>query len=104
MHLGDATSPPREGATVEPGLGHDGWPRAITQDPAAAADVLSQLHRPAHDRGELLALLQATVTLTVRHLDTVDHASLTAELDPGHRTGPFTAATSDVIAWNFDDA
>ena len=68
MHLGDATSPPREAATVEPGLGHDGWQRAITQDPAA--DVLSQLHRPAHDRGQLLALLQATVTLTVRHLAT----------------------------------
>ena len=89
-------------ASTDTSLDLQGWRRVIAVDPMAASDMLCSLHRQVGDRDDLIEVLHSAVLLAARHVEGVTHASVTAALG-GEPAEPFTAATSDLIAWDFDE-
>lgn len=93
---------PRPEVGTETPLDLQGWRQAITEDPMAASDMLCLLHRPVGNHDDLIEVLHSAVLLAARHVEGVAHASVTAALG-SEPAEPFTAATSDLAAWDFDE-
>ena len=93
---------PQPGVGTETPLDLQQWRRVITEDPMAASDMLCSLHRPVGNHDDLIEVLHSAVLLARRYVEGVTHASVTAALG-SEPAEPFTTATSDLIAWDFDE-